>query len=130
MVEINREEHTILIPIKPKYVKQIFNGNKKYEYRKVKPKYKVNKMIIYSTSPVKKVVGEVEILDVLVDEKEKIWDITKEYSGINKDKYFNYYKSKDYAVAFKLGNVKLYDKPKELKDIGINYVPESYVYLN
>ena len=59
----------ILIPIKPEYVDKILSGNKKYEYRKIKPKRKVDKMIIYSTYPIMKVVGEVEVIDIRSEER-------------------------------------------------------------
>ena len=34
------------------------------------------------------------------------------------------------AMKDKLGNIKVYDKPKKLCDIGINYVPQSFIYLD
>ena len=45
---------TILLPIKPEYVNKIIEKTKLYEYRKNKCKKKVDKIVIYSTSPVKK----------------------------------------------------------------------------
>lgn len=48
----------ILLSINPNHVENIFNGTKKYEFRKVECKKPVDKIIIYSTSPIKKVVGE------------------------------------------------------------------------
>ena len=41
-----------------------------------------------------------------------------------------YYKNKNTAIAYKLGKIMIYDKPKNLDDIGINYVPQSFVYLD
>lgn len=48
---------SILLSINPQYVDKIMNGEKEYEYRKIKCKTKVDKMYIYSTIPIKKVVG-------------------------------------------------------------------------
>jgi predicted transcriptional regulator len=87
-------------------------------------------MIIYSTSPIAKVVGEVEVLDILVDMPDEIWKLTQNYSGVSKTFYEDYYKNKKFAVGFMLGNVTIYDKPKNLKDIGINYIPQSFIYLD
>lgn len=121
----------ILMSINPKYVDEIFSGNKKYEYRKIKAKRKnIDKIIIYSTSPVMKVVAEVDVEDILEDSVENIWEQTKMYSGITKEFYIKYYKNKRNAIAYKLGNIKIYDKPKKLSDIGINYIPQSFVYLD
>ena len=120
----------ILISIKPKYVDKILSGNKKYEYRKIKPKRKVDKMIIYSTCPVMKVVGEVQILDIIEDSIYNLWESTNKYSGVSKDKFYNYFNNKDIGYAYKLGKVIKYDKPKELFEIGINYVPQSFIYID
>lgn len=121
----------ILMPINPKYVDEILSGNKKYEYRKIKAKRKnIDKMVIYSTSPIMRVVAEVDVEGIIEASPEKLWEQTKEYSGITKDFYSKYYKNKENAIAYKLGNIKVYDKPKKLCDIGINYVPQSFIYLD
>lgn len=122
---------TILMPINPQYVDEILAGRKKYEYRKIKAKRKnVDKMIIYSTSPIMKVVAEVDVKEILEETPEKLWEITKSESGITKSFYNKYYKNKDTAIAYKLGEIKIYNEPKELNDIGINYVPQSFIYLD
>lgn len=120
----------ILMPINPIYVEKILSGTKKYEYRKTLPKKNIDKMIIYSTSPIKKVIGEAEILEILIDDKEKIWELTKDNSGINKKFYNDYYKNKDKAVAYKLGKITKYKKEKDLAEYNINYSPQSFVYLD
>ncbi len=121
----------ILMPINPEYVDEILAGRKKYEYRKIKAKRNnIDKMIIYSTSPIMKVVAEVDIKEILEEHPEKLWEMTKNESGISKDFYNKYYKNRDKAIAYKLGTIKIYDKPKNLDDIGINYVPQSFVYLD
>ena len=121
----------ILMPINPEYVDEILAGRKKYEYRKIKAKRNnVNKMIIYSTSPIMKVVAEVDIKEILEEDPETLWKMTRHESGISKDFYNKYYKNKNVAIAYKLGSIKIYDKPKDLKDIGINYVPQSFIYLD
>lgn len=121
----------ILMPINPEYVAEILAGRKKYEYRKIKAKRNnIDKMIIYSTSPIMKVVAEVDIKEILEEDPEKLWEMPKNESGITKDFYNKYYKNKNTAIAYKLGKIRIYDKPKNLYDIGINYVPQSFVYLD
>ena len=121
----------ILMPINPEYVEEILSGRKKYEYRKIKAKRSnIDKMLIYSTYPIMKVVAEVDIKEIIEDDPEKLWEMTKDESGITKEFYNKYYKNRDMAVAYKLGTIKIYDKPKKLNDIGINYVPQSFVYMD
>ena len=74
----------ILLSINPKHVENIMNGTKKYEFRKTACKRHVDKILIYSTNPVMKIVGEAEVEDVLIDNPEIIWKKTKKKSGIDK----------------------------------------------
>jgi predicted transcriptional regulator len=119
----------ILLSINPEHVENIFAGKKEFEYRKIRCKKKVDKIFIYSTYPVMKVVGEADIVDILEDKPEEIWEKTKYKSGINKQFFENYYESSFVAVAYKLHNIIQYDKPKELNDFGIRNAPQSFVYI-
>ena len=120
---------TILMSIKPEYVNKIFSGEKKYEYRKRICKNNIEKIIVYSSYPVQKIIGELIIKNVLFDKKDIIWNKTKEYGGIDKDKYDKYYVNCEYAVAYEIEKAIPYDNQKELKDYGIKAAPQSYVYI-
>ena len=67
----------ILISINPEHVINIFNGSKKYEYRKIRCREDVDKIIIYCTYPVKKIVGEANIEEILEDSPQEIWKRTR-----------------------------------------------------
>lgn len=119
----------MLLSINPQYVEHIFSGKKRYEYRKFRCRKDIDKIIIYSTAPVKLVVGEVNISEVIEDNLEVVWEKTKKYSGITKDFFDKYYTGKKQAVAYGLGELKKYSKPLKLEDIGISHAPQSYVYM-
>lgn len=121
----------ILMSINPKYVDEILAGRKKYEYRRIKAKKKnVDKIIVYCTSPIKKVVAEIDVVGVIVDKPDDLWNNTKNYAGISKVKYDEYFKNKDIAVAYKLGSVLKYDIPKDLDEFGIKFTPQSFIYID
>lgn len=120
----------ILLSINPQYVERIMCGEKKYEFRKSVCKRNVDKIVIYSTSPVMKVVGEAEVEEVLVDEPTKIWNVTEEYSGVEREFFDEYYEGREQAVAYKLKGVVEYDKPKMLNEYGIKSAPQSFCYLS
>ena len=120
----------IIISINPQHVKKIINGSKKYEYRTKAAKSDVNKILIYETVPVKKVVAEAEILEVIMLPPEELWNQTKLYSGITKEFFDEYFKEREIAYAYKLGKVKVFDKPKELIEFGIKSAPQSFVYIS
>ena len=119
----------ILLSINPIHVENIMNGTKSYEFRKKACKKRVDKILIYSTTPVMKVVGEAEVEDVLIDQPEVIWKKTQKKSGIDKSFFDQYYEDREQAVAYKLRNVVKYETPKELKDYGINNAPQFFQYV-
>ncbi|WP_338097446.1 hypothetical protein [Methanolapillus ohkumae] len=67
------------------------NGRKQFEFRKVRCRENVSKIIIYATSPVMKVVGEAEVLEVIVDNPGHVWELTSSQAGISKKNYDRYY---------------------------------------
>ena len=120
---------SIIISINPEHVENIINGTKKYEYRTKAAKQDVHKILIYETVPVKKVVAEAIIEEVIMLPKEELWNKTKRKSGITKEFYDQYFYGRDIAYAYKLGKVKVYRKPKELIEFGLNFAPQSYAYV-
>lgn len=119
----------IIISINPEHVQNIIKGIKKYEYRKIAAKQDISSIIIYETTPVKRIVAEAEIEDVLMCSPEELWKITKDDSGISKEFFDEYFEGKEIAYAYKLGKIKVYDKPKTLLDYGIKSAPQSFVYV-
>ena len=119
----------ILISINPEHVANIINGTKKYEYRKIAAKQDVSSIVIYETTPIKRIVAEAKIIDVLVLTPSELWEQTKEQSGISKEFFDEYFKNRDVAYAYNLGKVKVYKKPKTLLEYGVKTAPQSFVYL-
>lgn len=120
---------TILISIKPEFVNLIMDGRKKFEFRKVTAQKKPDKMLIYSTAPVSKIIGEADIADVIADEVDKLWNLTKDFAGITKDFFDEYYESHEVGIAYRLTNVQKFPEPRLLKDYGIKNAPQSFVYI-
>jgi Uncharacterized conserved protein len=119
----------MLLSINPKYVEKIINGEKIYEFRKTKTKRIPDKIIIYCTSPIMKVIGEAEVAEVLIDTPQNIWVETRALGGVDEEFFFKYYNDKEVAVAYKLKNIKKYKKEKKLSDYGLKVAPQSFVYL-
>ena len=119
----------MLLSIKPQYVEKIFSGEKRFEFRKFHCKNNIDTIVIYATSPVKAVIGEVELIDVIEGNIEQVWQETNEFAGISRSAYDEYYNKRQIAVAYKLGNICKYKEPKKLIDFGLHYVPQSFAYL-
>jgi len=121
---------SILLSINPEYVEKIFSGSKKYEFRKRLANKPVGKILMYSTAPIMKVVGEVQIVETISASPTALWESTKKFAGISRDKYREYFKGCKIAYAYRLGQVIRYEPPKELSDFNISFPPQSFVYLS
>ena len=119
----------ILMSINPVHVEKILSGLKKYEYRKVKCRQPIDAIVIYSTYPVMKVVGEVSVIEVLEDSPKALWEKTKNEAGIDYSFFKSYYNDCEKAIAYKLEKVVKYKHVKKLVDYGIKTTPQSFVYI-
>lgn len=123
------EKENIILPIKPVFADKILSGEKKYEYRKKLCKKVINKIYIYATAPVKMIIGEAEVVKKINMDKEILWRKTQRYAGITKKFYDQYFEYQDYACAYEIGEVKQYKLPVTLENMGIGYVPQSFIYV-
>lgn len=119
----------IIISINPEHVKNIIDGIKKYEYRTKVAKKDIESIIVYCTYPTKKVLAEVKIEKILSDTPQNLWEQTKEYSGITKDFFDDYFKDRKIAHAYQLGEITVFKEPRELIDFGCQTAPQSYAYV-
>ena len=63
----------ILLSVKPVFVEEIMRGKKLFEYRKTIYKNRnISRIVVYSSSPVCRVVGEIDVKDVLCDTPERL----------------------------------------------------------
>lgn len=120
----------VLLSIKPEFADKIFNGTKKYEFRKNIFKNKdVDTVVVYASSPWKYIIGEFKIDAILCGNVDSIWKQTHDFSGISENFYRMYFANKTSAYAIKIGRVTKFKKPKQLSDYHINCAPQSFVYL-
>ena len=122
--------NAILLSINPEHVENIFSGIKRYEFRKSRCRRDVAKILIYSTHPVMKVVGEALIKNILEYAPEELWSITSEYAGIDREFFDDYFGERDKAVAYELDDITRYENSKELSDFGLNAAPQSFAYVD
>ena len=120
----------VLLSIKPEFAHKIFDGTKKYEFRKqIFKDSSIKKVIVYSSSPEQKVIGEFTIDDILNDTPSDLWLQTRDYSGITQAFYEEYFRGRKNAYAIKVASTKLYEQKKELSDFDIMFPPQSFAYV-
>lgn len=121
----------VLLSIKPQFVEKIFSGEKTFEYRRsIFKNQNVDTIVIYSTQPVGKIVGEVTIDKIITEQINVLWEKTKQNSGISHEFFKDYFQNKDYGYAIKIKDVIEYTEPYSLSDYSIGLrAPQSFCYL-
>ncbi len=122
----------VLLSIKPKFADKIIVGEKKFEFRKTRlSKDKVDDIYIYSSSPVKKIIGKVTISKILEGHPKKIWKICHKFAGLTEEEFFSYYDGKEIAYALAIENVEHFNEPIDPYIEFEGFVPpQSYCYWN
>lgn len=120
----------IIIAIKPKYVKSIIEGSKKYELRTRIPKRKIDKLIVYETSPISKITCEVEVISIIKMNIDDLYKKTSKYSQLSKEEFYSYFKNKTICYAYQLGKVTVYKKAKSISDFNLKGPIQSFAYIN
>jgi len=126
-----KQETAALLPIKPKFVEKILSGEKTVEFRKTVFKQKFDRIIIYSSSPVKLIVAICDVTTINKQRPLTLWKKYRHVGGIKYSEYADYYKGKEFGVAIELTNVRVLDKPLELNDlVDVKSAPQSYMYVD
>lgn len=95
----------ILLSIKPEFVKDIFEGEKLFEYRRsIFKMTDISKVVVYATMPVGKIVGEFRIERIIEDSPQEIWRKTSKVSGLSKNALISILKVRKLALPCKLQN--------------------------
>lgn len=86
-----------IMSIKPEYAEKILSGEKQWEFRKRSMKNILfMDVLIYATSPIQKIVGEISFDGELYGNPSIVWHATEDQAGISDITYDRYYGWRDY----------------------------------
>ncbi|HIB8180667.1 TPA: ASCH domain-containing protein [Elizabethkingia anophelis] len=120
----------VILSIKPVYAIKILEGQKTYELRKTIFKNKeINKVLIYASSPISKIIGEFEIDEIIHQDVNNLWPLIKDKSAVEKKFYDEYFYDKEKGYAIGIKNVKKYNQHIDIyEEYGIR-APQSFAYI-
>ena len=100
---MKQEQMKVLLSIKPEFAERIFEGSKKYEFRKALFKNSdIKTIVVYASSPMQRVIGEFEIETIISDSPEKLWNKTKRFAGIDEGFFYKYFADREMGFAIKI----------------------------
>lgn len=122
----------VLLSIKPKFADKILCGAKKYEFRKAIFKNKdIQEIVIYSSSPTKKIVGTCTIGTIFENRPMILWEMFREFSGICEEDFFAYFRGKERGYAIEIQEINRFERPVDPWQFDENFIPpQSFHYIN
>jgi predicted transcriptional regulator len=121
----------VLLSIKPEYAERIFEGTKRFEFRRVGFKQAgVKTVVVYATLPVGKVIGEFTVGRIIESSPSDLWEKTKEHSGISRELFHSYFAGRESAIAIGVHRPKRYRRPLSISSVSPSGIaPQSFCYL-
>jgi predicted transcriptional regulator len=119
----------VVLSIKPEFANKIFDGTKKFEFRKaIFKNEKIKTVIVYSSSPVQQVIGEFEIERIINHDIDTLWGLTHKESGITEDYFYKYFADRLEGFAIQIKKAKKYRTQKCLRTDFNLFPPQSFAY--
>ncbi|MFA4877024.1 MAG: ASCH domain-containing protein [Methanoregula sp.] len=122
----------VLLSVRPRYVDAIISGRKKFEFRKkIFKADDIDFVLIYASSPIRRIVGYFKLDDVIIDHPKNLWNNFSNHSGLEKTEFFEYFQEREIGYALHIKSFKKFPKPIDPKDIFQNFIPpQSFCYIH
>lgn len=121
----------VLLSIKPEHADKIFEGTKKFEFRRSSFRNQdVKTVVVYATLPVGRVIGEFTIGEIIETNPDDLWKRTHAHSGISSEFFYEYFAGRNSATAIAVTKPKRYKKALNIADVSPSGIaPQSFCYL-
>jgi predicted transcriptional regulator len=119
------------LSVKPQFAEAILDGEKTFEFRRMLFKRRdVRKIVLYASSPTRKVVGEFTLDTVLSLDLDALWESTCDGGAIDRTYFDRYFEGLSTGHALKVKRARRYRAPLCLRrDFGISHPPQSFCYI-
>jgi predicted transcriptional regulator/DNA-binding XRE family transcriptional regulator len=131
--EVFRPKRDVVLSVRPLYSDKIFEGRKTVELRRRFPVAAPRGTIayIYSTSPVRAMVGSAEIANVIKLPVSEIWKKFGKMAQITKSDFDDYFTGLKEGFALKISNARPFSRPLKLTELRDRFgfePPQSFLY--
>jgi predicted transcriptional regulator len=131
--EIFRPKRDVVLSVRPLYSDKIFDGKKTVELRRRFPVAAPRGTIayIYSTSPVRAMVGSAEINNVIKMPVAEIWKSFGKRAKVTKVDFDDYFSGLKEGFALKISNARPFSRPIALTELRTRFgfePPQSFLY--
>jgi predicted transcriptional regulator len=121
----------VLLSIKPKYADLILAGTKRVELRRSWPSNDIGVLVLYSSSPVQRLVGLAYVDRVNEADIDGLWKLASENGGgVTRDELVEYFEGKKKAYGIMIKGTRTAQYAADPKELFPDFTPpQSYLYL-
>ena len=128
---IKNHRGVVLLSIKPRFADAIMRGEKTVEFRRRPWKAEVDTVVVYATSPARKIVGYFTVSFVDLASPSSLWRRHGSVGGIPRREYRSYYAGATSGVAVGVGVVRRLRDGEGLRALtSLQHPPQSFAYLD
>lgn len=121
----------VLLSIKPRFAAAILRGEKRYEFRKSRFARRSGRVLLYATSPVRRIVGAFTVRGIVEDRPRALWTRCHDGAGIGRDELLRYFGERETGVAIEVGDVEAFNPPVDPARLMPDFVPpRSFRYFD
>jgi len=115
----------VLMSIRPPYAEAILAGAKCFELRRRRPSFSSGtQVVIYSSSPLRRLLGTFEVGEVLEGTPEVLWGAVESKAGVDMGTFQKYFAGCSVGYAIEVRN------PRRLSPARLRFrPPQSYLFL-
>lgn len=130
---MNKALQPLILSLKPRYAELIFEGLKKVELRRrIASQISGRDVIIYVSSPVRKLRGGFRVGQVWEGTPDEVWNNIAHFAAIARQEFDVYFQGQTVAYALEVTNLWEYQSPVELNWLRNQFdnfvVPQSWRY--
>lgn len=121
----------LMMSIHHDFAQAIYDGKKKYEFRKNHVTQDVRWVYMYETAPYKQVTGRFSVKNVLTADPNVLYLLCGKYeeSHLTRKQFKQYYAGSKTGTALEIDKVEKFDQPKTLANFDIKRAPQNYTTI-
>jgi len=127
-----QQSDVLIISLHPEHANKLLSGKKKLEFRRVWARNPVKAVVIYSTSPVKKIVAIAYVKEIHYASRNQLWKLAKSIGGgLTREALYAYFKDKKLGYAVEFDHVEKFKYAVSTNVISEQFrAPQSFAYLS
>ena len=130
MASLTSPTAIVLLSLHPQYVDAILRGDKKVEFRRRGFRRDVSHVVMYSTTPVGRIMGVFAVDGVEQGPPRELWAHHRDVAGLSERSFYEYYRGARSGVAIRIGSAQPLDTPLDLQQLNGDFsAPQSFRYL-